>query len=62
MVSGLWDTPATSGCQDIKAGPIWSNPDAHNKCSTVCSGVARTWSGQWSTTQQGAMSVCGCCI
>ncbi len=54
--------PKTSSCQDINAGPIWSNPDAQGKCPAVCSNVGRTWNGQWKTTQQGVMSVCGCCI
>jgi hypothetical protein len=54
--------PATSSCQDINAGPIWSNTDAQGKCPNVCADVARTWNGQWKTTQPGVMSVCGCCI
>jgi hypothetical protein len=54
--------PATGSCQDVNAGPIWSNPDAQGKCPAVCADVARTWNGQWKTTQQGVMSVCGCCL
>lgn len=54
--------PKVSSCQDIDAGPIWSNPDAQGKCPTVCADVARTWNGQWTTTQPGVMSVCGCCL
>ena len=42
---------------DVNAGPIWNNDDANNKCPHVCSGLQ--WNGQWSTTQQGVMSVCG---
>jgi hypothetical protein len=53
--------PKTSSCQDINAGPIWSNPDAQGKCPTVCGDAVRTWNGQWKTTQPGVMSVCGCC-
>jgi hypothetical protein len=54
--------PTGSSCQDINTGPIWSNPDAQGKCANVCASVARTWNGQWKTTQPGAMSVCGCCL
>jgi hypothetical protein len=54
--------PKTSSCQDVDAGPIWSNPDAQGKCPAVCADVGRTWNGQWKTTQPGVMSVCGCCI
>lgn len=54
--------PKVSNCQDVNAGPIWSNPDAQGKCPTVCADVGRTWNGQWKTTQPGVMSVCGCCI
>jgi hypothetical protein len=54
--------PKTSSCQDIDAGPIWSNPDAQGKCPAVCAGVGRAWNGQWKTTQPGVMSVCGCCL
>ena len=42
---------------DINAGPIWNNEDAQQKCPSVCSGLR--WNGQWATTQQGVMSVCG---
>jgi Cysteine-rich secretory protein family/Mannan-binding protein len=42
---------------DINAGPIWNNNDAQQKCPSVCSGLR--WSGQWTTMQQGVMSVCG---
>lgn len=42
---------------DVKAGPIWNNDDAKNKCPPICSGLR--WNGQWTTTVQGKMSVCG---
>lgn len=49
-------------CQDVKAGPIWNDNDAKNKCPKVCAdSAASTWNGQWKTTTQGQMSVCGCC-
>lgn len=41
---------------DINAGPIWNNNDAQGKCPSVCSGLR--WNGQWSTAQQGVMSIC----
>lgn len=45
---------------DAKAGPIWNNGDAQNKCPTTCSSYASAWNGQWTTTVPGQMSVCGC--
>jgi hypothetical protein len=54
--------PEASSCQDINAGPVWSNTDAQGKCPAVCASIARSWKGQWKTTQPGVMSVCGCCI
>ncbi|ARN76013.1 mannan-binding lectin [Oceanicoccus sagamiensis] len=54
--------PQTSSCSDIDAGPIWSNTDAQGKCPAVCADTARVWNGQWTTTEAGVMSVCGCCI
>lgn len=45
---------------DIDAGPIWNNDDAKAKCPAVCSGSGLTWNGNWKTTVQGQMSVCGC--
>lgn len=44
--------------RDIEAGPIWNQIDAQAKCPSVC--MPGTWSGQWRTTVQGRMSVCGC--
>ena len=45
--------------KDIEAGPIWNNGDAHTKCPQVCN---MQWNGNWTTTQQGQMSVCGCSL
>ena len=42
---------------DVEAGPIWNDADAKKKCPQVCSSLE--WNGQWSTTQEGQMSVCG---
>jgi len=46
--------------QDYQAGPIWNNQAAQIKCPTVCSNVGLKWNGQWTTTNPGIMSVCGC--
>ena len=53
IVSGI--TPSV----DVPAGPIWNNDDAKIKCPAVCTAVGRTWSGGWTTTIWGQMSVCG---
>ena len=42
---------------DVPAGPIWNNDDAKAKCPGVCSSLH--WNGQWKTTEEGVMSVCG---
>ncbi|WP_206207931.1 mannan-binding lectin [Ahniella affigens] len=52
----------TQACQDINAGPIFSNNDAKTKCPAVCAVALRTWKGQWTTTEPGVQSVCGCCL
>lgn len=41
---------------DMKAGPIWNQGEAASKCAFACK---LTWNGQWTTTVQGKMSVCG---
>ena len=45
---------------DVKAGPIWNNNDAKAKCKKVARSAR--WNGQWKTTVQGKMSVCGCAV
>lgn len=45
---------------DAKAGPVWTDADADGKCPAVCSHFGARWNGQWSTTVEGVMSVCGC--
>ncbi len=48
-------------CTDLPAGPILSNQQAQEVCPQVCSAAEDDWNGQWTTTQFGVMSVCGCC-
>ncbi len=45
--------------QDMEAGPIWNNDDALVKCPVVAAALNGTWNGQWTTTVEGSMSVCG---
>jgi FtsP/CotA-like multicopper oxidase with cupredoxin domain len=52
--------PVPGGPTDQLAGPIWSNEDAKTKCQKACQFDNATWNGQWKTTIQGRMSVCGC--
>lgn len=49
------ETPTTN---TIEAGPIWNQQDANQKCPLTCK-TALEWNGQWVTTEQGKMSVCG---
>ncbi|MEZ4606768.1 MAG: mannan-binding lectin [Deinococcales bacterium] len=42
----------------LEAGPIWSNDDAQGKCTELAAKSNGTWTGQWWTTVEGAMSVC----
>lgn len=44
---------------DVQAGPIASNVAAQTICPKTCSSHGG-WSGQWTTTVPGVMSVCGC--
>ena len=48
-------------CADVTAGPIYSNQQAQKVCPQICSAKSESWNGQWTTTQFGVMSVCGCC-
>lgn len=50
--------PMPAAARDVEAGPLWNNADADRKCPAVCS--PGKWNGQWRTTIQGRMSVCGC--
>lgn len=42
----------------VEAGPIWSQSDAELKCPVAAIAVHARWTGVWSTTRQGEMSVC----
>ncbi len=44
---------------DIKAGPIYHQGEANEKCPNVCQWY-NGWNGNWTTIQWGGMSVCGC--
>ena len=44
---------------DAFAGPIWNNEDAKAKCPVAAAAANAAWNGQWTTTVQGKMSVCG---
>jgi cell pole-organizing protein PopZ len=41
---------------NMEAGPIFNQREARTKCAAACK---LTWNGQWTTTVQGKMSVCG---
>jgi hypothetical protein len=43
----------------INAGPIWNQTHANQVCPGVCGNVG-WWTGQWTTTVPGSMSVCQC--
>ena len=51
---------ASARGRDINAGPIWSHPDAIQKCRTVCRNVGLKWTGDWKTVKWNEQSVCGC--
>lgn len=44
--------------RDVEAGPIWSQSDAERKCPQIAAGENGKWTGQWTTTVWGQMSVC----
>ncbi len=52
-------------CWDLPSGPLSSHSDAQQKCPEVCASANKhkqlTWKGNWVTTKNGEMSVCGCC-
>ncbi len=45
---------------DVTAGPIFSNAEAPEPCQAACRAHGSEWNGQWTTTVEGQMSVCGC--
>jgi hypothetical protein len=52
-------TLAVERPRDFQAGPIWNQQDAERKCPVVAYAVSGHWNGQWVTTREGEMSVCG---
>jgi hypothetical protein len=42
----------------IEVGPIWNQMDAERKCPEAARAAGASWTGQWSTTIPGRMSVC----
>lgn len=44
--------------RNVEVGPIWNQSDAEFKCRNKASEMRGEWTGQWSTTIQGRMSVC----
>ncbi|WP_263143800.1 mannan-binding lectin [Pseudomonas sp. RIT-PI-AD] len=61
-LSHIFDDVLNGQCKatDVQAGPIWNNDDAQQKCVQTCKDKGG-WNGNWTTTVQGRMSVCGCC-
>ncbi len=51
-------TLSESTTEEIEVGPIWDQADAETKCPAVAEENNGTWTGQWSTTVPGEMSVC----
>ena len=51
---------------DLEAGPIWNQAHAEERCPEVAREWSEAndrearWTGQWTTTVPGEMSVCGC--
>ncbi len=44
----------------VPAGAIWNNDEAPLKCEAACRANGSVWNGEWTTTHEGVMSVCGC--
>ncbi|MFU2208246.1 hypothetical protein [Solidesulfovibrio sp. C21] len=62
------DTPgdAFGATLDAQAGPIWNNDHAKKRCPEIVQewlrenpGQSAAWNGQWRTTRESEMSVCG---
>ncbi|MEM5582134.1 MULTISPECIES: mannan-binding lectin [unclassified Roseibium] len=58
MLAGVMFASA-AGARDIEAGPIWNDEDAKLKCPVAAAAYEGKWNGQWKTTVEGEMSVCG---
>jgi len=59
VLATTFATSAMAETKDVNAGPIWNNNDAQVKCPATCSPNNVKWNGQWRTTVEGQMSVCG---
>lgn len=46
------------GKRTVEVGPIWNQRDAETKCRAKANELRAEWTGGWSTTVQGRMSVC----
>ena len=49
----------TAPAFDVKAGPLYNQFDANQKCPNVCNWYGG-WNGNWNTISWATMSVCGC--
>ncbi|MEZ0242330.1 MAG: mannan-binding lectin, partial [Sphingomonas sp.] len=47
-----------NGTRNVEVGPIWNQRDAEQKCRQKANELRLEWTGQWSTTVPGRMSVC----
>ena len=55
-----WPSYKRGILRNIKAGSIWNQMDAENKCPNVCHHAGGKWTGQWHTTKWARQSVCEC--
>jgi len=55
---GGWGGRNDGVSRNIEVGPIWNQADAETKCRNKAREMRGDWTGQWSTTIQGRMSVC----
>jgi FtsP/CotA-like multicopper oxidase with cupredoxin domain len=53
--------PVQNASWDVKAGPIFNQQEAEQRCPTVClNDHGGMWNKQWTTIVPGKQSVCGC--
>lgn len=48
-----------AAARDIEVGPIFDQAEAEFKCPVAAAAYEGKWNGQWTTTVEGKMSVCG---